>query len=105
MELFRRYVAKQSQKLKKPGEAQDLDLARLYDSKLFGIADENEVYSVGLVNVLDNLVPEYAVSRQLASYKIAQRQINQSLGKLKGSVTDETGNLRPNAMQFYDGFL
>ena len=105
MELFRRYVAKQSQKLKKPGEAQDLDLARLYDSKLFGIADENEVYSVGLVNVLDNLVPEYAVSRQLASYKIAQRQINQRLGKLKGSVTDETGNLRPNAMQFYDEFL
>tara|TARA_R100001163_G_C5066096_1_gene204343 strand:+ start:2138 stop:4204 length:2067 start_codon:yes stop_codon:yes gene_type:complete len=104
MELFRRYVAKQSQKLKKPGDTQDLDLARLYDSKLYGIADENEVYSVGLVNVLDNLVPEYAVSRQLAGYKIAQRQINQRLSKIKGTV-DDAGNIRPNAMQFYDEFL
>ena len=104
MELFRRYVAKQSQKLKKPGDAQDLDLARLYDQKLYGVADENEVVSVGLVNILDNLIPEYAVSRQLAGYKIAQRQINQRLSKIKGSV-DDAGNLRPSSMQFYDEFL
>ena len=105
LDLFQRYVSKRSKKLKEPGEAQDLDLARIYDNRLYGSQAGEEAASYGLVNVLEEAIPEYKVARKLAAYKKAHENIYDRLSKIKGTVRGADGKLRPSAVQIYDELL